>query len=549
MADDYKDLFGKNSMKNFGEIAGSVLASRQSSNKRDRKRQRNILLAQFLFNAKESSMQDKVLTQLEDLDNSKSIDISKAKAAYKKGLELETQYNSVMSNPNGVYGHYKTDAESAFNNYLEERGMDATLYDGTNTSANKQKSDFMRNWSNERHGNFMKVYNPKSLSSVESLGTEEEFLKEITDSYTAERRNIMNPKNLSVVHSVLDTVSGGRIGKGRNEKLEENYTRELAEKEAHEEQYIAFTNPVKNVNTIGQNGADIAAYAGVNEKQVLISGKEVDELIEDFNITKEDSLYKPLRKSILSIAENKRSINAVETAIHQGITKQFITEKKFVVDEITAKYAESFDIASRGDDNYTIDRHNEKRDKEIRDTMGVPNANIDILNAARAFASFSTSQSGIDPDSPDGPKLIAAYQKKQMDDYMNKHFADALGLKTLAEIKQQMYPTLALDIATKVSAGDLSTTTAISATRINSDILMRYKNSDVDSEVEVYNYINDILKGNVVENNEWSETTNQYQTQITQMQQDSYTNNIVAQAKYNLDIMTSEYATPGYANP
>jgi hypothetical protein len=395
----------------------------------------------------------------------------------------------------------------------------------------------------------MKVYNPKSLSSVESLGTEEEFLKEITDSYTAERRNIMNPKNLSVVHSVLDTVSGGRIGKGRNEKLEENYTRELAEKEAHEKQYVSFTNPVKNVITIGQNGADIAAYTGVNDKKVLIRGKEVDELIEDFNITKEDSLYKPLRKSIIGIPENQRSINAVETAIHQGITKQFLTEQKFVVDEITEKYAQSFDIAKSNDSSYTMERHNEKRDKEIRDTIGVPNANVDVLNAARAFASFSTSQSGIDPDSPDGPILIAAYQKKQMDDYMDKHFADSLGLKTLAEIKQQIYPTLAIDIATKVSAGDYSTTTAIRATRINSDILMKYKNSDIASEVEVYNYINNTLKGDVVENNEWDETTNQYQTQIMQMQQDSYVNNIVTQAKYNIDIMTSEYATPGYANP
>jgi len=546
MADkNFTSLLGKSSGTSFGEIAGAYFSN---TRKKDN-RARNIMLASLFFNAKEANMQSKVLKQIEDLESSKAIDIAKAKEAYKKGLELETQYNSVMSNPNGIYGYYKKDAESAFNNYLEQKGMDVSLYDGTNTSANKQKSEFMRNWSNERHDNFMKVYNPKSLSTVESLGTEEEFLKEVTDSYTAERRNIMNPKNLSVVHSVLDKVSGGRIGKGRNEKLEENYTRELAEKEAHEKQYVSFTNPVKNVITIGQNGADIAAYTGVNDKKVLIRGKEVDELIEDFNITKEDSLYKPLRKSIIGIPENQRSINAVETAIHQGITKQFLTEQKFVVDEITEKYAQSFDIAKSNDSSYTMERHNEKRDKEIRDTIGVPNANIDVLNAARAFASFSTSQSGIDPDSPDGPILIAAYQKKQMDDYMDKHFADSLGLKTLAEIKQQIYPTLAIDIATKVSAGDLPTTTAISATRINSDILMKYKNSNIASEVEVYNYINSTLGGNVVENNQWNETTNQYQTQIMQMQQDSYVNNIVTQAKYNIDIMTSEYATPGYANP
>ena len=546
MADDnkkLKSLLGRSSGTSWGELAGAYMSG---SGKKDN-RARNMLIASLLFNAKEASMQSKVMKNLEDMNSRKSIDISKAKAAYQKGLKLETQYNNVINNPNGVYGYYKKDAELAFNNYLEEKGMDATLYDGTNTSANKQKSMFMRNWANERHSNFMNVYNPQKNKTVSPLGTEEEFLKETMDAYTAEERKIASPTKLSIVHNVLDKVG---IGKGRNEKLNEDYSKELKEKQIQERQFIEFSNPIKNVITIGQNGADIAAYAGVNEKQVLIRGKEVDELIKDFNITKEDSLYKPLRKSIISIPEKGRTINAVEIAIHQGITKQFITEKNFVVDEITEKYAQSFDTAKGNDSSYTMERHNEIRDREIRDTIGVPNANIDVLNAARAFASFSTSQSGIDPDSPDGPILIAAYQKKQMDDYMDKHFADSLGLKTLAEIKQQIYPTLAIDIATKVSAGDLPTTTAISATRINSDILMKYKNSDIASEVEVYNYINSTLGGNVVENNQWNETTNQYQTQIMQMQQDSYVNNIVSQAKYNIDIMTSEYNnTPGYANP
>ena len=545
MADDkLTSLLGRSSGVKWGELAGAYLGN----NKKEDKKRRNLLIASLLFSAKESSMQSKVMKNLEDLKSRQTIDVSKAKKAYKDGLKLETQYNDVMKNPSGVYGYYKNDAEIAFTNYLEQKGMDPTLYDGTNTSANKQKSDFINSWSTEKHANFMNVYNPQEGKLITSLGTEEEFLKETMDAYTAEERKIASPTNLSIVHKVLDKAG---IGRGRNEKLDAAYIKELGEKQAHEKQYVNFANPIKNVITIGQNGADVAAYAGVNEKQILIRGKEVDELIEDFNITKEDSLYKPLRKSIISIADNKRTINAVETAITKGITQQFLTEKKFVVDEITAKYAESFDIAQGNDSSYTIETHNEKRDKEIRDTMGVPNADLDILNAARAFASFSTAQSGIDPSGPDGPALLKKYQKKQMDDYMDKHFADKLGLKTLAQIKQQMYPTLALDVAVKVSAGDLPTTTAISATRINSDILMQYKNSDNQNQIEVYNYITNTLKGNVVENSKlWDETTNQYQTQITQMQKDSYVNNLVTQAKYNMDIMTSEYNnTPGYANP
>ena len=168
MADDkdYTSLLGRSSGASWGDIAGAYL----SGGKKKDSRARNVLLATLFFNAKEANMQSKVLKQIEDLESSKAIDIAKAKEAYKKGLELETQYNSVMSNPNGIYGYYKKDAESAFNNYLEQKGMDVSLYDGTNTSANKQKSEFMRNWSNERHNNFMKVYNPQGLQKVKSLG-------------------------------------------------------------------------------------------------------------------------------------------------------------------------------------------------------------------------------------------------------------------------------------------------------------------------------------------------------------------------------------------
>lgn len=543
MAKDYTSLLGRDSGASFGDIASAYL----TGNKKIKNRGRAALLLSMFINMRESRLRDNVLNNLEELDNRETIALAKGKAAYQKGIKLENQYNDVMSNPGGIFGYYEKEAEEAFNNHLKKLGMDSSLYEGDNPSAAKQKYKFMEDWSNERHNNFMKVYNPNALTDIPSLGTEEEFLKEIKEGYVAERKNITNPKNLSVVHNLFSKVG---IGRKRDKELQDNYEKEMAEATKHEETYAAFANPIKNVQTIGKNGTPLTAYRGVQRKQILVRANEFDEMLLEFNISKDDKLYMPLRKAIAAIPEKLRTVNEVETKITSGIVNQFMTESKYIIAEITEKYSQTFDRIKEEDPSYTMDMHNEAREKEIRDVIGIPNPSLDIKNAARFFASFNADEyariNELDPSDATDAKTIEAYSEKQLNNYMEKYFADTLGLKTIAEIKQAVFPQVALDTSRLVQEDDPTTLTAIRATRINSDILMKYKNSDDIDEQAVYNYINDDLNNNTVDNQEWDVSDNEFQTIIMQMKQDSYNANIIRLAKYNIDLFSDTYATPGY---
>lgn len=542
MAKDYTSLLGRDSGASFGDVASAYL----SGNKKIKNRGRAALLLSMFVNMRESKLRDNVLNNLEELDERQTIALSKGKAAYQKGIKLENQYNDVMSNPGGVFGYYEKDAEEAFNNHLKKLGMDSSLYEGDNPSAAKQKYKFMEDWANERHQNFMKVYNPNALTDIPSLGTEEEFLKEIKEGYVAERKNMTNPKNLSVVHNLFSKVG---IGRKRDKELQDNYEREMKEAKAHEKTYTAFANPIKNVQTIGQNGTPKTAYNGVQRKQILIRANEFDEILSEFNIKKDDSLYMPLRKAIAAIPENQRTVNEVEVKITDGITKRFATESAYIIDEINQKYKRSFPQLKIQDPNYTIEIHNEKRDKEIRGVIGIPNVTLDITNAARHFASFSGDEfarkNGLDSTKKADALVIEKHVEEELSNYMEKHFADKLGIKTLTQIKQEILPRTVLDTARLVTLQDPNTITGIEATRINQDILTQYKNSDKLEDQAVYNYIMEDLEGDTVENQEWNIDSN-YKTIIFEMKKDSYNSNIIRTAKYNLDVLANKYPTPGY---
>ena len=542
MAKDYTSLLGRDSGASFGDVASAYL----SGNKKIKNRGRAALLLSMFVNMRESKLRDNVLNNLEELDERQTIALSRGKAAYQKGIKLENQYNDVMSNPGGVFGYYEKDAEEAFNNHLKKLGMDSSLYEGDNPSAAKQKYKFMEDWANERHQNFMKVYNPNALTDIPSLGTEEEFLKEIKEGYVAERKNITNPKNLSVVHNLFSKVG---IGRKRDKKLQDNYEREVREAKEHEKTYTAFANPIKNVQTIGQNGTPKTAYNGVQRKQILIRANEFDEILSEFNIKKDDSLYMPLRKAIAAIPENQRTVNEVEVKITNGIVQRFATESAYVIDEINQKYKRSFPQLKIQDPSYTMEIHNEKRDKEIRGVIGIPNVTLDIANAARHFASFSGDEfarkNGLDPTKKADALVIEKHVEEELSNYMEKHFADKLGIKTLTQIKQEILPRTVLDTARLVTLQDPDTITGIEATRINQDILFQYKNSDKIEDQAVYNYIIEDLKGDTVENQEWN-IDSKYKTIIFEMKKDSYNSNIIRTAKYNLDVLANKYPTPGY---
>ena len=125
MADDFKSLLGKSSGSSWGELAGTYF----SKNNKKSNRSRNILLASLFMNAAESTMQSKVMKNLQDLEDDKTIEKAKLASQWKKRTDIETNYKAIQDQ--GTLGYYEDQAEKAFQAANVENSKWANLSSGS----------------------------------------------------------------------------------------------------------------------------------------------------------------------------------------------------------------------------------------------------------------------------------------------------------------------------------------------------------------------------------------------------------------------------------
>ncbi len=538
---DFTSLLGKKSAgTNFGDLAAAYF----SGNRKKSNRNRNLLLASFLFNAKESKMQSQVMSQLEDLEDEKTYKLANAKANYAKQLKLQNQYDEIQNK--GIPEYYDADAEIEFNKWVENNGLNASYYDGSNISGTKQKREFKNNFANSQYNEFKKVYG----ADTPRLGSEEEYTKEALDYIKAKRREITSPQNISLVHRGLNKLSGGRIGGDYQDKLLEKTKTEQAEYDKQVKDAEIFNNPIARLNIVGMDAKSKAELTSpINQKNIIIERGQIDDVLESqYGVSPESAYGKALKQQFQSLPRNERTVNAFETEVASSITNRFIKEHEFTVQEITNKYAQL-----KNTDQYkTMDEteFNALRDKEIRTAIGVPNAEEDIKDAARFYAGLAADmEANADWNradaGPDALKKKAAYLKQKEDEFFENKIAGEFGIKTKAQIKQQLYPTIAIDTATLVASGHDDTTLAVAGTRIDQTLLAKYKTSTVPEDQALYRYITTGVEqgglgGDTIANTSWDDETNQYQAIIKDLKQQSYVKNLVRNAQYNIDLLMSD---------
>src|SRR6056300_250826 len=210
-AKDFTSLLGKKSAgTNFADLATAYF----SGNRKQSNRNRNLLLASFLFNAKESKMQSQVMQNLQDLEDKKVIASAEAKTNYDKQFKLQNQYDEIQNK--GLNQYYDADAEIEFDKYVTKLGM-STRFDGSNEDANKLKQEWKNNFAKNQYEKFKEIYDGET---VERLGSFEAYAEPVLNKFKAEQRKITSPTEVSLVHRVLNKVG---IGKERDQKLESNY--------------------------------------------------------------------------------------------------------------------------------------------------------------------------------------------------------------------------------------------------------------------------------------------------------------------------------------
>jgi hypothetical protein len=357
-----KSLLGKSSTpgSTWGELAGMYL----SGGRKKDNRARNILLASLFFNAKEASMQSKVMKQLEDLEDTKDLQLANLNSEFKKKLELQTVQDNI--DKNGVFGYYKNDALAAF----EDKHKDKMDYFNVDSDeARKAKNQWMENWSNEQYKLHQERYN-KTDPNIQTL---EQFTKPYMDYYKAEKRKIASPQNISLVHNLFGKIG---IGNKYDDELETKYT------EA-QQTYNKDTERRKAFAYAPTSRAVVDAIPESKAKSFAISPEAFREKAAAFGVSEE--LYS---EALTRWNAGTKSESSAESIL-LGITANSVvlTKKKQISDvretyELTKpKEAESMEYKG----------WERKRNKAIRDVMGMSDAKQDLEDIGNDYIDIMIS--------------------------------------------------------------------------------------------------------------------------------------------------------------
>jgi hypothetical protein len=167
-----------------------VSAYTRSTNKNS-KSLRNLLIGTTLFNAKEFSMQQKVLKNLRENEKEKTFELGKMNQKWDAYSTLLADDEAYKKDP--LY--FRIKAEQEFNrknpNFATEYGPNESLMQ------NKRIADI-----NEYEQALIRVHK-ENMKSGEfgSKMTKEEFFKPFNDHYEKRAEEISSPKNLSLVHA------------------------------------------------------------------------------------------------------------------------------------------------------------------------------------------------------------------------------------------------------------------------------------------------------------------------------------------------------------
>lgn len=204
MAKDYTSLLGKSSGSSWGDIAGAYFAG---TRKKDNKAI-NILLGTLFFNAKEANMQSKVLKNLQELEDSKALEIARAKQNFKKKVEIEELQKRIEKE--GAYTVFDSEAEAYFNNPNNQaEDFDPLDFEDKNSPMYGVKRKAKNRYIDEV---LLPKHNAKYGVLDKTITTEEEFIKPIQDRFKSEMTAASAPGKVSLVHSVLNKIGIGGSG-------------------------------------------------------------------------------------------------------------------------------------------------------------------------------------------------------------------------------------------------------------------------------------------------------------------------------------------------
>ena len=422
MADkDFTSLLGKSAGTSWGEIAGAYL----SGGRKKDNRARNILLATLFFNAKEAQMQSKVLKNLQELEEQKTLELQNRAYAFEQGLKKQNQYDEVQNR--GAYNYYQDQAEKAFYDIAENR-KNRQLYDNEPDFL-AAKEEWKQNWAEERHNQFLETYD----ATAPRITTKAEFNKPINDYFKARKEEITNPRNVSLVHKAFGFLPGAK------ERDKELADKTQASKVKYDKALERGTNLVSVLPSL-----NVKELQALDKNKIIIDDSNVrDLLVDDYG----EDISSEIRSEVIKRFRNSdiKTYNNYLTISQSVIDNKFSINAQNTIKEASEKYRANKNISMNNPEITDIGELN-----FIRRQLGIADTTADVLESSQELAELVADVKNLEG------KEREDYIKQKMPEFAEATVNRIAGIRNPNELQEEYRMTYLIDLTNKIASGQLN---------------------------------------------------------------------------------------------
>ena len=488
MADNtLKSLLSKASTpgSTFGELAGMYI----SGNRKKDNRARNVLLASLFFNAKEASMQSKVLRQLEDLEDEKTNAVANRTFLFNEGLKKQNKYDEIKNK--GIYKYYKDDAEAAFYDN-EEYLQNKEFYD---TAGLKEKESWKQSWSDDQYNEFLK----------------------------AKQREIANPSNISLVHKAFGFLPGA---KERDRQLKQN-TSDTAAVIGYDPNTATITAKGKTMRdkmlAVPQN----SSYNRIiNKDDITIGLNQFDDIAKsEFNLDKSSPEYLSAFDDFAKLSKNDQTVGTAIQNIKGAILNRFVISSQNTMKQAQADIDSYIEMNPDIEIEKGSDEYNKLVKRNVRTKLGISSPTEEILETSERLAQLTVEAMNIE-NPEDRQKYIDQYTRT----FVDEQIAISRGLKTPSRMRQEAEIEMALTLATAHASGDQLLQARVRTITIPKSVL-------VQQSKELQEFVTGLTEGDTgLASNSATIMNSEFEAKIYELQQNEYDRNFMTSFLNVLDL-------------
>ena len=191
-------LSGLLDRQDSGYTFKNIAADFFRGNTNDKKRARNVMIGSMLLNAKEMSMQNNVIKNLEENERQRTYDLANVTSKWEKYDELMKADEAYKADP----FYFRDKAKEKYNQVWGNKDLNMNL---------QENKDFMQKEIEDYERALKNLHEQKiKTGDIDKRLTKEQFFKPFEDYYTTRQADIAAPKNLSIVHSAWNRLTKGK---------------------------------------------------------------------------------------------------------------------------------------------------------------------------------------------------------------------------------------------------------------------------------------------------------------------------------------------------